>query len=688
MAPFPELRSGRDASGTRAPGESAGEQVAHRLREIAAESDAPEDALEPALRAILAGCGAAAGAICLFDARTEVLRLAAEIGLSDEGCRQLRSVRRGGIGSWDMPLHSLLNRRAYLIESAARNRYVPPLVEPATQVRTLACVPLFAGQTPLASLLLIALLPQSISERDIRALDPALRELIRMIEAVRRRAPGAATPVNGSAAAPAPSRPNPPSAPTSTPASLAQSSASAANDGVAPSTADGSELAARLAEALARAQAAEEARAAALAEAEAARTAAACAQEAATQAAQLLTAAKEARAAALAERDRLREAVAASEALAHRLTVLEAELARERERAAALEERGAEATRQAETLAAALEAEQRRAQAAEEARDRAQRAADDLLSSLEATPPPVEGADNAHNDPEAAVAVPDRATAKARVADHSDLPRAEPVPAEGPATPPPILHPMPVPAAGPEKTVLVLDALADWQHVAANGHALHVHRPGDPLPPPSGDAAATVLANLAIDEVLEAIARIRSGGAPPVRGFVAPSGSPTVLPLGIVEVAARPLDPELLIQRLAGLKANGMRVVTVGSDVDAFFGVRQALGRQGMSVSMAWNAKQGDDLLGMVKPHVLIVDLDLPQRDGFAIVARAAQATPPPVLVVLPGREPPGPRFAALLADPALAGRLVGRAALLADVGRPEEQRAAGERSGPKKPAR
>ena len=653
MVPFPELRSGRDASGTRAPGESAGEQVARRLREIAAESDAPEDALEPALRAILAGCGAAAGAICLFDARTEVLRLAAEVGLSDEGCRQLRSVRRGGIGSWDMPLHSLLNRRAYLIESAARNRYVPPLVEPATQVRTLACVPLFAGQIPLASLLLIALLPQSISERDIRALDPALRELIRMIEAVRRRAPGAATPVNGSAAASPPSRAAPPSAARPTPDAVAQSKASAASDCGPPSATDGSELAAELAEALARAQAVEEARAA-----------------------------------ALAECDRLREAAAASEALTHRLTAVEAELARERERAAALEQRSAEATRQAETLAAALEAEQRRAQAADEARDRAQRAADDLLSSPEATPPPVEGADNAHAGPEATLPVPARATPEARPADHSDRPRAEPVPAEGPATPPPIVHPMPLPAAGPEKTVLVLDALADWQHVAANGHALHVHRPGDPLPAPSGDAVATVLANLAIDEALEAIVRIRAGGGPPVRGFIASSSGPAVLPLGIVEVAARPLDPELLIQRLAGLKPNGMRVVTVGSDVDAFIGVRQALSRQGMSVSMAWNAKQGDDLLGMVKPHVLIVDLDLPQRDGFAIVGRAALATPPPVLVVLPGREPHGGRFAALLADPALANRLVGRAELLADTGRPEGQRAAGERSGPKKPAR
>src|SRR5204863_218812 len=92
---------------------------------------APEDMLEPALAAVLEASHASAGALCLFDQRNELLRLAAEVGLSDEGCKRLRQVRRGGMAGWDMPLHSLLNRRVYLIESAAKNRYVPPLVEAA-----------------------------------------------------------------------------------------------------------------------------------------------------------------------------------------------------------------------------------------------------------------------------------------------------------------------------------------------------------------------------------------------------------------------------------------------------------------------------------------------------------------------------------------------------------------------------
>src|SRR5439155_335628 len=89
--------------------------------------------------------------------------------------------------AWDMPLNGLMNRRAYLIESASRNRYVPRLVEHAAAVRTIACVPLHAGPTPVGSLVLVALAPRSFAERDVRMLERPLAELAVMIEAVRRR---------------------------------------------------------------------------------------------------------------------------------------------------------------------------------------------------------------------------------------------------------------------------------------------------------------------------------------------------------------------------------------------------------------------------------------------------------------------------------------------------------------------
>jgi CheY-like chemotaxis protein len=180
----------RSPGGSPAPTPDAGGQapvgeLTLRLREIAAQDSAPEDLFEHALRAVVDTSPAGAGAICLFDRRHELLRLAAEVGLSDQGCRELRTVTRGRSG-WDMPLHGLLNRRAYLIDNAARNRYVPPLVDAADSMRTVACLPLYLGPTPVGSLILIAVAPHVFAEHDIRALAEPVRELARMIEAARR----------------------------------------------------------------------------------------------------------------------------------------------------------------------------------------------------------------------------------------------------------------------------------------------------------------------------------------------------------------------------------------------------------------------------------------------------------------------------------------------------------------------
>jgi hypothetical protein len=54
-------------------------------------AQAPEELIEIQLRGILETTQTSAGAVCLFDQHQELLRLAVEIGLSDEGCRRLRA---------------------------------------------------------------------------------------------------------------------------------------------------------------------------------------------------------------------------------------------------------------------------------------------------------------------------------------------------------------------------------------------------------------------------------------------------------------------------------------------------------------------------------------------------------------------------------------------------------------------
>ena len=168
----------------------AGQELAARLRELGASTASPEDALDPMLHAILEATGAVAGALCLYDVAQQALRLAAEVGLTDAGCGQLRTITRGKADSWGMPLHSLLNRRCYLIENAAQNRFVPPLIAEADKVETVACLPLYDADTPLGSLILITRSPCVLGEREIHGVEAPLHEIALLIETMRQRALG------------------------------------------------------------------------------------------------------------------------------------------------------------------------------------------------------------------------------------------------------------------------------------------------------------------------------------------------------------------------------------------------------------------------------------------------------------------------------------------------------------------
>src|SRR6266704_2553614 len=174
----------RRSSAVPAPAPDPAAALADCLRAIAAR-EAPEDALQPALQAILEATGAQAGAICLFDVRYGLLRLAAEVGISDEGCRALRSIRQDDARGWEMPLQCLRDRRTYLIDAASGGRQVPPLVEAGAAMRSVACLPLCAGETPLGSLVLVALAPRALSEHDLQQLAGPLDEVVRMIEPAR-----------------------------------------------------------------------------------------------------------------------------------------------------------------------------------------------------------------------------------------------------------------------------------------------------------------------------------------------------------------------------------------------------------------------------------------------------------------------------------------------------------------------
>ncbi len=858
-----------------------------RLREIAAEAIVPEDALEPALRAILEATRAHAGAVLLYDPRQAILRLVAEVGLSDEGCRRLRSVRRGDPTSWDMPLSGLLNRRAYIIESANRNRYVPRLVEHVGSVRTVSCFPLFTGPTAVGSLVIVTLSPRAFGERDIRMLERPVIEVTAMIEAVRRRggvvedetittATRTRQLADPAIFAERDQLRNEVSARLSERAVLAAELASKGGEterlrveleaaiadrdrltgelerahedteragSLAGSLATAERERARLAAALEAAAAervehakvqsaleqaraeAERAAAAAVAELEASkRTSAVTGTEAVSRSAELLTeidrlraqvdeseaalarertlvrererererlahelraaavreqrlrddlqaaagrvdtaaedavrhaletarTADEARAAAAAEAESLSEALASGQEIvlaledeagranseverllaAARAASSESErlavsLAEARARELASTARLAEAGREADTLRressrVTVSAREREAEvaslkarfeslAAERDRVRetlaATEAERDRLAT-DAARAPAEQAQlqealereraerarlsaafgtmqSALGELEATLSRRE-AEATAQVAEIARLMEERGrLAAERPAAPV-TAAPAPTPAAPSRETVrlvtvpppmtsrtrardvdptrpaiALLDVEGTWAGVTVDGHSIAVVPPGDEVV----DRIAAVepgriVVNLIAPGALDALSVLRAAGSTArFWGCLADTAADRALALGVVEPAMGPLDPDSIVEVLGKYAGRGTRVVTAGADVDALMSLRQALARGGLSVSMAWDGKQAADLLLVVRPEVVVVDLALPRRDGYGIVARLANVDPAPSAVVISAADDASAGFAAALADPGHGGR-------------------------------
>src|SRR5262249_5558250 len=216
------------------------------------------------------------------------------------------------------------------------------------------------------------------------------------------------------------------------------------------------------------------------------------------------------------------------------------------------------------------------------------------------------------------------------------------------------------------------DADAAWTNVHVSDHPVTTVAPDDNVAARLGGTPGRIVVNLATKGALDAIAALREAGVTtPTFGCIADVAAGPALPPGGVDGGPPLLDPDMVLGALAGQQARTTRVVTVGDDVDAFVSLRQALAREGMSVSMAWNAKQAAELLPMVRPTVVVLDLDLPGRDGAGIVAQVGACEPIPTLVLIAPSADSAASFAAVLADASHAQRAIALPALLASVVRP-----------------
>lgn len=172
--------------------------VGLQLRRVPLDTLASE-----ALPAALQTFGATAGALLLYRCEDESLVLVAEQGLSDAGRQRLTALRKGAAEAWEIPLHGLLNRKAYIIERPDQHPFVPELVPQGNgpQVVNLATVPLYRGALPVGVLLLIAD-RRPITEAEILSAVLALDVLALALEPfLRARATAASAPAATTASA-------------------------------------------------------------------------------------------------------------------------------------------------------------------------------------------------------------------------------------------------------------------------------------------------------------------------------------------------------------------------------------------------------------------------------------------------------------------------------------------------------
>jgi len=178
-----------------------------------------------------------------------------------------------------------------------------------------------------------------------------------------------------------------------------------------------------------------------------------------------------------------------------------------------------------------------------------------------------------------------------------------------------------------------------------------------------------ILVNLAAPDALAAVVALRAAGLTTrFLAYIGAAGTGKALRLGTTEIIGGPMDPEAVLAALAAYVTRGTRVLAAGADADAVMSLRQALSRQGASVSMAWDSNQAKDLLAMTRPAVAVIDLDLPPRDGYALVAALADLNPVPTAVLISQTADGAARFAAEAADRSRAARLIPLQQLLNDL--------------------
>ena len=123
-----------------------------------------------------------------------------------------------------------------------------------------------------------------------------------------------------------------------------------------------------------------------------------------------------------------------------------------------------------------------------------------------------------------------------------------------------------------------------------------------------------------------------------------PSGTPTGVPDGAEGWVAKPLDEAALLGELARVlrgTSEKARILVVEDDVDLAVVIGNVFSPEAFTVKLAHSLKQALEACLAFKPHLLVLDIGLPDGDGFNVVdwLRQNENLARLPLVVYSGRE-------------------------------------------------
>ncbi|MEO8605299.1 MAG: response regulator, partial [bacterium] len=91
---------------------------------------------------------------------------------------------------------------------------------------------------------------------------------------------------------------------------------------------------------------------------------------------------------------------------------------------------------------------------------------------------------------------------------------------------------------------------------------------------------------------------------------------------GMTDFIPHPLAPDECATRLLERPGGTQRLLMVSDKIEVMNEIRAVLNRVRCSTSLALDGRQAFDLVGMVKPDAILIDLTLPRGEGLRLVGR------------------------------------------------------------------